>query len=128
MRTNPNPCVVFSAFKSNKSLDDNQADTIVACAELIRRDIPLKIVKGCYKGEQETSILVNLVHFDVVLALAKRFGQESILVVDTERNAKLVFCKDESTQVLGKWAQAFPPYQEDAYTLDPETNIYWHCA
>lgn len=67
-----------------------------------------KVVKGKYKGETETSFLIeeiNLIDkkFDIVrLLLAYR--QESILLVDDDLNAELHY-SDGKIESIGKWTE-----------------------
>ena len=66
-------------------------------------------VKGCYAGEREPSILVlddrayNDVCEQTVLRLARQYDQESVLAVDANRHARLIFCEFENTKAIGRW-------------------------
>ena len=42
-----------------------------------------KPVLGCYKGQTETSFLVDYSYFDSMIQIAMKYGQESILVKDS---------------------------------------------
>lgn len=84
-------------------------------------------VKGCWKGTHEVSFKVNItndVDFDCVLTLARMFDQESVLVIDEEREA-WSFLSDDS-QYLGHFVavskgEALPA----SWTFDPESDTYF---
>ena len=66
-------------------------------------------VNGCYEGEREPAILVvddwpgNELCESAVMRLARQYDQESILAVDSNRQARLIFCEFENTKAIGRW-------------------------
>jgi hypothetical protein len=126
MKTTLQPFALFSAERSNKTFAENTDNTCAVACELVHRDIPFKVVIGCYKGVKELTFLVHGDNYQVAYELAKRYEQESILVVDENRNATLGYL-DGRPDERYKWAEASPNNLGDAYTLDPETGIYWKC-
>lgn len=63
-------------------------------------------VDGKYKGQTERSIMITLANEDTlteVVALARRYKQESILIVDGDYHAHLMDCNTKETVQMGKW-------------------------
>ncbi len=66
-------------------------------------------VTGCYEGDREPAILVlddradNDVCEQAVIRLARQYDQKSILAVDANRHARLIFCEFENTKAIGRW-------------------------
>ncbi len=71
-------------------------------------------VQGCYEGEREPSILVvddrayNDVCEQAVLRLARQYDQKSILAVDANRQARLIFCAFGNFKAIGRWRAVHP--------------------
>lgn len=94
-------------------------------------------VTGRYRGTSEQAFLVEIdygssrqTNSGVALAkLALEYGQESILAIDVDGKAVLIFCTGErkgTVEVLGVW-QRFDPFsigdEPEAYTID--NGEYW---
>ena len=66
-------------------------------------------VKGCYQGNREPAILVlddradNDVCEQAVLRLARQYDQKSVLAVDANRQARLIFCHFGNSRPIGQW-------------------------
>lgn len=81
-------------------------------------------VNGAYKGVTEPAVLVvdltawSPACFDSVLRLGRQYGQESILAVDANRKASLVYCEGGELQPLGHWHMVSKAVamKSDAYT------------
>lgn len=83
-----------------------------------------KPVLGCYKGQTETSFLVDYSYFDSMIQLAVKFGQESILVKDSTA-IYLVYPESLKYEELGtefRMSNVMP--DSDAWTLIDETYFY----
>ena len=62
-------------------------------------------VEGCYKGVTEQSYLVEYEGGEELFQLfmlAVFYAQESVLVIDAERNAELMYTTDDRYEKLGK--------------------------
>jgi hypothetical protein len=112
---------IFSVYKNRPEKEDNTAhqNTLEALHLL---NISYKEVQGCYKGMFEQSIkLEGSEGFDLALILADKNNQESILLVDVDNTASLLFLRDEQgdkvlrEQVLGKWVKVS---KDEAMTHD----------
>lgn len=81
-------------------------------------------VNGCYKGNRERSILIiddapsNSLCESAVMRLARQYEQESVLAVDANRQARLIYCDDRSFESIGQWRGVSKKTAEhsDAYT------------
>lgn len=83
-----------------------------------------KPVLGCYKGQTETSFLVDYSYFDSMIQLAMKFGQESILVKDST-SIYLVHPETLAYSKLGtefRMSNVMP--DNDAWTLIDQTYFY----
>lgn len=88
------PFVIFSVDKTNLSAEHNAERQKLVERQLYVRDLPFKKVQGSYKGVRETAYVVPLDQQgieDGVLTLARRYGQESVLQVDFNGYAMLLF-------------------------------------
>ena len=104
------PFVIISAENANESKEVNAKKHNELMAQLKRDKFSIKEVEGVYHGTKEKSILVvlNQKWLAVELATFKNyaaiFNQESILFVDEERNASLIFpYNKENSEKLGKF-------------------------
>ncbi len=95
---------------------------------------------GSYKGEIETSYITffptDEVTFNHAISKAKHIGrlysQESLLVVDQYRNAKLVFCDNVDLKEdvpLGKWVECNKETAklQDSWSYFPLKDSYYIC-
>lgn len=66
-------------------------------------------VNGCYKGKREPAILVlddrpgNDLCESAVIRLARQYDQESVLAVDSNRQARLIYCDGGHFETIGRW-------------------------
>lgn len=99
--------------------------------DLKSKSLGFKIVKGSYKGTLETSILVIVdtdAKWNFIQDLAFRDGQESILLVNENRKANLVY-RDYSVEPIGDFrnVSAVQAAELENWTLDTEENLYYAC-
>lgn len=103
------PFVIISAENANESKEVNAKKHNELMAQLKRDKFSIKEVEGVYHGTKEKSILVvlNQKWLAVELATFKNyaaiFNQESILFVDEERTASLIFPQGGLSEKLGKF-------------------------
>ena len=108
------PFYIISACTGNPFTDSVQ--TAALERDLLKSGFEFKKVKGVYKGVSEDSFLVSVVDTPLEEAalkiLARDFNQESILYVDGNRNATLIFVdfNNESKQLLKGKFQAVPDH------------------
>lgn len=99
--------VLLSVFKTNKSNSENEENHKKSLKHLKGFGINFKEVFGVYNGNKEKSILIPIINVNFDFAMAKQlcaiYDQESILFVDSERNAELVFLGLDKTEKLGKF-------------------------
>lgn len=114
--------IILSGELSNQTKLENQSRTADLYKSLRSLNIPFKTVVGVYKGVKEESFVTtprDASEFSTVLSLASHFDQESVLHLDSNRRAKLIFRGGQVehlgyfTSVPEKIARA-----QDAYTQD----------
>ena len=93
MRPIHKQAIILSAELSDQTDIQNKHQTDTLEARLKQKNASYKHLVGSYKGIREASFLIevndNFNLFDAE-ALGCRFGQESVLVLDEDRNASLV--------------------------------------
>jgi hypothetical protein len=104
------PFVIISAERFTNTIEENEKKHNELMTQLKKDKFSIKEVEGVYQGTVEKSILVilNKRWLAVELATFKNyaaiFNQESILFVDEERNASLIFTKQPwLSEKLGKF-------------------------
>lgn len=108
------------------ALNTDKDSTILKAHGIVR----FKAVQGSYKGELETSYVIpftTLETYQKALFLAKQYNQESILVVDINRDAELIYIDNSKTDKLGKF-QCVSKYEalaQDSWTKDVEKEYYY---
>jgi len=124
------PFVIISAERFTNTIEENKKNHLDLWLQLKRDGFSIKEVEGVYQGTVEKSIIVilNQRWLAVELATFKNyaaiFNQESILFVDEERNASLVFPKQVEAEKLGKFI-AVPKgiaIQMSNYTFDGQDH------
>ena len=119
--------VIISAERFDKTVEENKKSHLELMTQLKKDKFEIKEVDGVYHGTSEKSILVILnkkwLYTDLgyLKNYASIFDQESILFVDGDRNATLLFMKKPwLEEKLGKFI-AVPKgiaTQMSSYTYD----------
>lgn len=101
---------VFSVYRGQDATQDklNHLEQLQALSGTNKE------VLGCYKGTQELSIVTAL-PLDKVLNIAMHYGQESILVLESDNTAKLLMVSSGETKTIGKLEQVT---KDEALRLD----------
>ena len=132
MRSNKPKKIFFSVFTNTRQHSENADNhmTLLASLKVTHFDCV-----GVYKGQREDSICVvsyNQSEFqaniEYVKSIAKHFNQESILLVDSDDSAKLVYVLDDYTETLdGSFQEvsASEALKLDAYTYEPIKKVYY---
>ena len=131
--------VIFSAFQSRLSHQDNMDNHKKVLRHLEGFGFKYKVVEGVYRGESELSILVPVINqvFDLatVEQLAHIYNQQSILFVDSDRNAELKFMVkafDENldqvrSEKLGKFIATTKGIATQCNSYTKDGNDYYIC-
>jgi hypothetical protein len=124
------PVIIFSVYKAGLIDSENERNHENAKKTLASWKIPYKELIGCYKKSQEKSFLVfdNLQNMVNIYELVRLNNQESILLLDENRNAELVYIADNpKREKLGKFKAVDKETAEkkDNFTFDPEYKTYW---
>ena len=99
---------------------------------LLDAGLVFKALTGSYKGVQERSYLV-LTHTDeayrAALNLAKECNQESVLLLDEDRNAKLMYLDDMHQIEIGVLTPVSKDeaLKQDAWTYAHDLNQFYIC-
>lgn len=132
MRTQYKTIVIMSVYQSGLEATYNAMNHVTFKNTLSELGIlTFKEVIGSYKGVMEMSLMVEVksdVVFKVLLDIAKKFNQESILYRDNENNAELIMINDSLDRVyLGKLEQVSEEIARagDAFTFEPESKTYY---
>ncbi len=122
-RENRDDLVIFAINTTPWPASLEEKAKELAEVSLCLLDIPLKQVIGCYKGEFEVSYVAKV---NSILSLARvtelciEHKQESILLIDTKREASLYFLDDGSLLPVGAFVKSNPKeaMESDNFTLD----------
>ena len=129
------PFLILSAERADLDPEINAGRTNTLRSQLAARDFAYTEVTGSYKGHTEASFFVLLdggdggYPFDTLIALARRYGQESVLSVDANRRATLHTLASgigHTDTALGQWAPISAERAEhlDSWTRDGRGS-YW---
>ena len=94
--------------------------------DLERAGLPFVSVLGSYQGAQEHSfavILPGIVAWHTVQALASRYDQQSVLLVNADRSAALHYM-DGRIEALGTWQAVDSVDGLDSWTQDTSGQYY----
>ena len=123
-------CIILSAELSQYSADTNKHNSNVLEKMFINYDMPYKTLIGCYKSKNEASFLVEYntnIERDLLLEWSKTMGQESVLLLDQDRNASLLNLQTDKENKLGKLRNiSFDVAKElDAWSYCPMLDQYY---
>lgn len=79
-------------------------------------------VEGSYKGIKEPAFELHGIDLNTAIEIGRMFIQESILDVDDDGNAQLIFMEDLSEQAVGCYQEVDDVRNLDAYTFNPATG------
>ncbi len=126
MRTTQPAFYLISAELSDKTSEENSNATEDLESYLTKVNMLFKPVTGVYKGVMEQSFLVLTINPYGMISLAEQYGQESVLFVDGNREATLIFTDAETPpRYVGKWTSiiASEAVRSENYTQDGD-NFY----
>lgn len=123
------PFIIFSINQEGESESDNRNTHSAYALTFPTIGLPFKSLLGCYKGTCEESFLVadNSKNRAFVLGIARRHNQQSILIVDADRYAELLYLNLNTSQPIGKFVAVSKSHalQQDNWTFDPETENFY---
>lgn len=127
--------IVILSAERHLSDQDNYVKTLVLKKRLIQEGFVHKSVSGKYAGLLEQSFVVKIddqKKEDLLFSIAQEFEQDSVLVLDSDRNAHLVYLqpKDQGrAENIGVFTAVSKEIaeQNQAYTYDPLTDTYFIC-
>jgi hypothetical protein len=126
--------IIFSVERDYMTLSDKVHANNKAMSFMDSRGIDYKLAIGCYEGLGETSYIVSYSHYELILALAGKHEQESILILSEAtrhglRPATLYFLQSGDNIDMGYLTGCSKEYalKQNAYTYRPDLNQYWVC-
>lgn len=116
--------VFISAERSNMTPAENTLRTYLLEELLFAFNLNYKLVEGSYKGVEETSFMVELNKdnnkgLGTIKALAKGFGQESIMIKNEAERCELHYMTDGRIEEIGLLSKRNPKELEqlDSYSI-----------
>jgi hypothetical protein len=121
--------IFLSAELSTLDSAENVRRSTILSGHLAMKGYNFKPLTGVYKGTKERSFAVEVNSKELIdlLAVAKSFNQESILIVDEKNVANLVFIETKKKMKIGKFkltSRELAEKQEN-YSFDPSTGRYY---
>lgn len=124
--------LIMTAFKKELDYHTNVARNL----ELARYaqavlGCPIKALKGFYKGDSEDSLYIEFRtqdNYERLLEYAMAMGQESVLLLDANRLASLIYTDNtDKVEHLGKFKATDKQGIAglDCYSYDAELNQYY---
>lgn len=83
--------IIISAFQSTESLEKNKENHDNVLKNLKVLSVPYAVVKGCYKGKEELSVMIDAKYRSVVDLIMTSYNQESYLEHHNDRSCDLVY-------------------------------------
>ena len=121
--------IIFSVTNTaNKGTRSEQYAHAEVTQLMAEAGIQYKEVKGCYKGVEEISYVVDGQHVGFVEDMCRAFYQESYLRASkVSREATLVYTEDGRREGIGTFVLSSKGHAltQDAYTYDERANQYW---
>ena len=110
---------VLSAELASRTPEDNKAATEELAQSFAQSGVPYILGQGRYKATNETCFLVPAEFVSNVVEAARRYRQESVLLVRSDRTAALLFLQGSGVSTIGSWTETDPSIAQaqDAYTL-----------
>lgn len=119
------PFVLISASRATWPVTANAESTAALDSQLAARGFDYVPVRGSYKNIEEDSFLVlcdpiaDAYELGMLMSLARRYGQESIMLVDGNRHAALLNIGTGNAEALPGIFKAVPAHEArklDAWT------------
>ena len=127
------PFAIISAERFTLTDGENQKRHQELLAQLKRDGFKTKVVEGVYHGQVEKSILVLLESKFVAVDLGylknygSMFDQESILFVDADRKAELIFPATNKAEKLGNFISVTKGVAIQCRNYTQDGNDYYIC-
>ena len=124
------PTIIFSVYRAEISAGLNAMAVSRAKAVLKKRGIPYFKAIGCYKGQQEPAFVLQDVadNLAIVQKLATWYKQESILLIDANRQARLETVDGELIESLGQFRETRKGIAEQRDSWTECHGRYWIAA
>jgi hypothetical protein len=121
--------IFLSAELSTLDSAENVRRSTILAGHLAMKGYNFRPLTGVYKGTKERSFAVEVNGKELIdlLAVAKSFTQESVLIVDEKNVASLLFIETKVKSKIGKFKIASKEIAEknDNYSFDASTGRYF---
>ena len=126
-------CIIISACKAGLSDAMNLGRTALLHDELSKEKRIFQRVQGCYKGIKEDSFFITLDPtrdidinnvYDYIAEKIEKYDQECVMLVLNKGDSYLIN-RDHSHVFIGKLVTSICKPNTDAYTFDPELELYY---
>lgn len=130
----PKKVFIFSAYRSNRSQDENEGNHQQVVDYFTKMSIPFIPVIGRYKGVLEEGFLVTAasVPEELVLHMTRHYHQDEYMVLDNHKHgtyiASLVNCATREQKQIGfmrEMPEADVQSMNLDYTYRPDLKKYW---
>lgn len=95
------PCLIFSVFRDSQKLSDNIVASARVKLMLEENGIEYADIFGKYRGCEESSILMSQEHLSLAISIARDHKQETILLLDSDRTAELLYVESGEREHIG---------------------------
>lgn len=107
--------IIFSVYNGSVNDYTNHIEILKRLKSLSAKEL-----QGKYKGSLELSIILDGSFFDAIKIIAKKFKQESILLVDEKGVGRLMYLNDSRLEKIGKFKQIS---KKEASKLDSWSRV-----
>lgn len=123
------PSIIFSIREERFPDSDNRTHHANYTTSFQTAGLAFRSLLGCCNGQCEEIFLFLDTPFNraFVLAIAKLHRQTSILLLDAERNAKLLFLNLNTSKSIGVFREVSKrvALKSNNWTFDPDREIFY---
>ena len=103
MKSQYKPILILSAYQISETQATNSKNHLLLGTSFKSAGVKFRHCTGVCKGAKEPSFIIdnNPDNLEVAIKIAQQFDQESILQMDNEGRAQLIFLKNRPKKVLG---------------------------
>jgi hypothetical protein len=125
MKSQYKPILILSAYQISETQANNDKNHLLLGTSFKAAGVAFRYCTGVYKGAKEPSFMIenNPDNLEVAIKIAQQFDQESILQMDNEGRAQLIFLRPRAKEILG-FIRVSSIKPEGDYTYVNDTQEY----